>query len=568
MDHPTRRREQLESRHPRWEPRTLWQLLAGAAESYGERPLILTDEVTYTYAELEAWAGRLAAGLVELGVRPGEHVAMVVANQPEFVAIKFAIARIGAVAVPINFLLREAELAYVLRQSHAVALITMDRFRKLDYLAGLDTIMPGWVEQAGGEAFPALRHVVVFPMDGGEGSWQGLEELETLGSPQATEEIERRDRDADPNAYSEILYTSGTTGSPKGVLLTHDMVVRTAYGSAYSRALPDAHRMLYALPMYHVFGYVECLLATLFVGGAVVPRTVFDPADMLAAVAAHGANEIVCVPTMTFALLDEARANTYDLETLYVVFSSGGPAPDTIWEDIRTVLGPTEITTGYGQTETTAATTCSLPEGSDDYLRTTNGRLRDAGSAGDPELDGRLAVYRVVHVETRVPLSPGEKGEMLVRGPSVTPGYYDKPQETAEAFDADGWLLTGDIGILTQEDDIVLVGRVKESYRCGGEMIMPREVEQVLATHPSVAEAHVVGLSDARMGEVGCACIVAAPGAAPVAEQLIEHCAQHLARFKVPRHVLIVEPEDLPLTVTGRVQKFRLAELAQERLAT
>lgn len=562
MEHPNARRCLLEERHPTWRPLTLAKLLDDATETFGGASFVVTDERSWSYAEVASWSRELAAGLVHLGVAPGDHVAMVVANQPEFVAVKFAIAQVGAVAVPINFLLRDAELAYVLEQSDAVALVTMDRFRDLDYLATLDRIAPDWVTIAGGERFPKLRDVIVFPASGSTGPWRTLTDLAACGADTDREEVEIRIAEGAPGGYSDVLYTSGTTGSPKGVLFTHDMVVRTAYGAAYSRALPPEHRTVYALPMYHVFGYVECLMAVMFVGGSVVPRTVFDPVDLLDAVQRHRATEIVCVPTMTLAVLDEARCGSYDLSSLDVVFSSGGPSPDRIWDEIREVLQPQEITTGYGQTETTAATTCTLPEENDHFLRTTNGRLRDAGVAGEPALAGRLAVYRVVDVETREERARGERGELLVRGPIVTPGYYRKPEETAAAFDQEGWLRTGDIGAIDERDDIVLVGRVKESYRCGGEMVMPKEVELVLAEHPGVDQAHVVGLPDERMGEVGCACVVRHPGAPVEVEALIDHCAQRLARFKVPRHVVFVEADELPLTVTGRVQKFKLAELA------
>lgn len=548
-------------------PRTLAQALERATAAYAERPLVVTDQRVYTYGDIDAASTRLAAGLIELGVRPGEHVALTMANFPEFVVAKFAIAKAGAVTIPINFLFRAAEQRYVLDQSDAVALITMDRFRDLDYTAILDEIAPGWEQRGGAAQLPKLRDVVIHGVDGDyTGPARTLSALAESDSDTHAAELAARASAGDPNGYSDILYTSGTTGTPKGVLITHEMVLRTAYGAAYNRALRDGHTMLFALPMYHVFGYVECLLASLFVGGAIVPRAIFDPHDTLEAIGRHQADEIICVPTMTLALLAQAREHAYDLEPLRVVFSSGGVAPDSIWEQIREVLAPEEVTTGYGMTETTAATACTLPEGPDEYLHDTNGKLRDAGVAGDPELDGRLAIYKAVDPQTGADLPCGERGELMVRGPIVTPGYYRKPEETAAAFEQGGWLHTGDIGTIDEQGYIRLTGRLKESYRCGGEMVMPKEVETTLEQHPAVSQAHVVGIRNAKMGDVGCAFVVLATGASVTEQELIAFCAARLARFKVPRHALFVQTAELPLTATGRVQKFRLVEIAESLL--
>jgi fatty-acyl-CoA synthase len=546
---------------------TVAQALDVAAERYAERPLVLTDEHEYSYAEIQETSRRIAAGLIELGVKPGDKVAMVVANYPQFVTVKFGISAAGATAIPVNYLFRSAELKYVLHQSEAVALVTMDRFRDLDYVATLDEIAPGWEENGGGDEIPGLRDVIVFSPTGEyDGKARSLESLAATEVEAFADELDRRDREADPLGFSDILYTSGTTGAPKGVLITNEMVLRTAYGAAYNRALPDAHRMLFALPMYHVFGYIECLLASLFVGGAIAPLTVFDPADMLREIDRLQANEIICVPTMTLALLAEARRGDYDLGSLRVVFSSGGVQPESIWRDIRATLTPEEMTTGYGMTETTAATTCTLPEGADEWLVNSNGRLRDAGVAGDPELGGKLAIYKAIDLQSGEDLAPGERGELLVRGPIVTPGYFNKPEETEAVFTADGWMRTGDIGTIDAEGYLRLTGRLKESYRCGGEMVMPKEVELVLDAHPAVGQSHVIGVPDERMGEVGCAWVVPAAGAEVTEGELIEYCRERLARFKVPRHVIFTAAAELPVTATGRVQKFHLVEMAKERL--
>jgi fatty-acyl-CoA synthase len=561
------RRAALEARHPRWIPRTTAQQLDAAAAEFPGRPLILADDRDYSYAEVRDWSVRLAAGLIALGVRPGDRVAVDMANFPEVIALKFAVARVGAISVSVNFLLRHAELRYVLAQSGACVLITMDEFRSLDYLDALDRIAPDWERVAGSAALPDLRHVFVRATGGAPARGRPLADLVRLGEAVSDEEVLRRTAAADPFASSDLLYTSGTTGQAKGVLLQHDAVLRTGYACAYTRAFQDGRRVLFALPIYHVFGYVEATVAVLFAGGAVCPFPVFEPERMLAAIGRHQINELICVPAMTTVILEKARTGGYDLSSLATMFSSGAQHQPGLWARMLDVLGVDELFTAYGQTETTASVLCTQPGDPVERLMTTVGCPKPAGVAGDPLLGGTLGVYRAVDPATGADLPPGEVGELLVHGPLVTTGYYDKPQETAAAFTGDGWLRTGDLGRFDADGYLTLTGRIKESYRCGGELVMPVEVEAVLEEHPGVRSAHVVGIPHPRMGEVGCAWIVAAGPDSPEPTELISHCADRLARFKVPAVVLFTEPDALPVTVTGRVQKFRLAERAVTALA-
>jgi len=556
------RRAALEARHPRWIPRTTAQQLDAAAAEFPDRPLILTDDHAYSYAEVQDRSVRLAAGLIALGVRPGDRVAVDMANFPDVIALKFAVARVGAVSVSINFLLRHAELRYVLAQSGACTLITMDEFRGLDYLDALDRIAPGWEHDAGGSALPELRDVFVRGTSGIPARGRPLADLIRLGETVSDEDVRRRTADGDPYAASDLLYTSGTTGQAKGVLLQHDAVLRTGYACAYTRAFQDGRRILFALPIYHVFGYVEATVAVLFAGGAVCPFPVFEPERMLAAIRRHRINELICVPAMTSVILDKAGSGHHDLSSLATMFSSGAQHQPGMWAQMLEVLGVDELFTAYGQTETTASVLCTRPDDPVERLMTTVGCPKPAGVAGEPALGGTLGVYRAVDPATGADLPPGEVGELLVRGPLVTTGYYNKPQETAAAFTDDGWLRTGDLGRLDADGYLTLTGRSKESYRCGGELVMPVEVEAVLEEHPGVRSAHVVGIPHHRMGEVGCAWVVPAEPASPDPAELISYCADRLARFKVPAVVLFTEPDALPVTVTGRVQKFRLVEQA------
>lgn len=556
------RRAALEARHPRWEPMALHGALDAAAERWADRPLVITDDRTFTYGEMGDWSHRLARGLVALGINPGDHVGLEMANYPEFVACKLAISRVGAAAVPINFLNRRDELAYVLSQSRAAALIVMAGHRDLDYLSMLDDIAPGWERDGGGSLLPDLRSVVVFENEGGAGRPDALT-LDELDQ-KAPNDVELPE--VAPDSTADILYTSGTTGGPKGVLLTHDMLLRTAYGAAYGRGFEDGRRIHFAMPMYHVFGYVEGMLPVLFVGGAIIPHLSFAPVASLEAIEAHRATDMLAIPLMTQAVMDAQRERGADLRSLASLLSSGTATPPGLWDRIDAELACDEVTTGYGMSETTASSTVTRPDDGPEKRRTTNGRLRDVGAAGDPAYDGHLIVYRAVDPDTGRDLGRGAVGELQARGPGVTSGYWDKPEATAAAFTEDGWLRTGDLGMVDDEDYIYLVGRVKDCYRCGGEQVVPADVESLLLGHPGVEQALVVPVPDDRMGEVGAAFIVRRAGQQVEADELVAMATDRLARFKVPKHVLFIESSDIPVTASGRPRKFLLSELATTRL--
>ena len=273
-----RRREHITALFPEWTERSLGDWLAFCAERYADRPLVITDDRTTTYAEVDAWATRLADGLVALGLKPGEHVGIVMANYTEFVPVKFAVARAGGVAVPMNFLYREEELKYVLGQSECRILITMTGYADMDYPQMLDNIVPGWDSGAVSEELPLLRDVILFSTDGRtRAGVRTIEDLDTLGRENAGATA---GLDVDPRSLADILYTSGTTGSPKGVMIAHDAAQRTGYASALTRAFDDGWRVLFSLPCYHMFGYVEGLMAAMVVGGAVILQPKFDPAAL------------------------------------------------------------------------------------------------------------------------------------------------------------------------------------------------------------------------------------------------------------------------------------------------
>lgn len=555
------RRNALEERFVTWNPEPLGKFLETSSELFGDRPLVITDDRTLSYREVSSLADDLADGLYALGIRPGDHVAMLMANYIEFLPLKFAIAKVGAVAIPMNFLYRKEELAYVLAQSQCKALITMTGFSGLDYLNMLDEIVPGWSEGASHAGFPHLEHFVQLSTDGR--TREGLRTVEALAELGRANSGATRGLSISPDSIGDILYTSGTTGAPKGVLVTHDAVLRTGYASALTRGFEDGRRILFSLPCYHMFGYVEGILAAMMAGGAVVPLTRFSPQGYLAGIEKHSVTDILCVPTMTVAILEYEQRGDYDISTLDAVLSGSAPAPAWLWDKVAKELGASEIVTGYGMTECGGAMTLTLPEDSSDIMASSVGQTKWAGAAGLP--GGALTEYRTVDPITGSFMEPGEEGELVNRGPTNMLGYWDKPEETNAAL-RDGWLYSGDIGIVREDGYIEVTGRTKEMYKSGGELVMPKEIEELLSLHPDISQVYAIGIPDERWGEIGCVCIVRAPGATITKEEVLDICRDRLARFKVPKSVIFMDSEALPTTPTGKIQKFRLVKLAAEEI--
>lgn len=546
------RRDALRAQVPVWRPHTLSDRLDACAEQYGDRPLVLTDETQLSYAQVSAESRRLADGLAALGVRAGDRVGMIMANYPEFVTVKFAIARAGAIAVPINYFYREDELRFVLNDARCRVLVTMTAFRGLDYQSMLDKILSAW-----DSAICGSRCKVVLLDSGGRArpgclTVAGLAELGDQNCG-ASGDLTTR-----PDLPGDMLYTSGTTGSPKGVLVTHDAVLRTAYASALTRAYEDGRRVLFSLPCYHMFGYIEGLLSVMFAGGAVVPHTTFSADGYFAGIEAHRAGDILCVPTMAVALAESPARKDYDLSSLRAILCGSAPAPIWLWHKIEDDFGVSEIVTGYGMTECGGAMTLTRPEDPLELTAQTVGKPKMAGSASIPGTDA-LVTYCTVDPDSGAELAPGKEGELVSSGPATMLRYWNRPAETAATL-RHGRLFSGDLGTVRADGYLQVTGRSRELYKSGGELVMPKEIEDLLAAHDDISQVFAAGMVDDRWGEIGCVVVVPAPGATVTRDDVLDICRDKLARFKVPKRVVFYRAEDLPVTATGKVQKFKLAE--------
>jgi fatty-acyl-CoA synthase len=555
------RRFALQNRYPSWPETTVDRHLWHVAQEFPDRPLVHSDDHTWTYQEVNDRSERLAVGLRACGVVAGDRVALVVANHPEFIPLVMAVWRLGAAAIPVNFLFKAQELAYVVGQSRCRVVVTMDAFRGLDYVAAFDEFAPGWRDGKCAE-FPDLARVVVMGA-----APEGVLDLQGLAVLGASERVDFSP--AAPTDAAVVMYTSGTTGLPKGVIQTHDGLLRTAYSTAHHRAFEDGRRILFALPLYHAFGLVEGFLASTFVGGGIIPQLAFDPGSTLAGIERHRASDALLVPTMSVALLEHPTRNSFDLSSMRSVLAAAAPTPVWVWQQLRDLFNVDEVCTGYGMTETTASTTLTCPGDALDVVNTTVGRPKIAGRAGLEQFGGAAVEYAIVDPFTGELLPAGTEGELVARGPVTTPGYFANIEETAKLLLPNGWVRSGDLGRIRADGYLVLTGRSKELYKSGGELVSPKEVEGVLVEYESIAQAYVVGLPDDRWGEVGCAWLVLEPGVAePNPHDIIEWCRPRLAKFKLPRHVLFLTADALPMTPTGKVQKFHLVTMAQQRLSS
>ena len=542
------RRAGMECRHPAWVPMPLDRYLARAVSEFADRPLVITDELVMSYAEVDAAATRIAQMLRNRGVKPGDRVAMLMANYPITVALLFGIWRAEATAVPLNTLYRPEELGFVLAQSRPRLLIAMTRFLKRDYLTEIPAILPDGVDLLFYDPESPATSDLAAAID-------AVTMIEPVGLADAG------------RIPAVIMYTSGTTGSPKGVMQTHDNLLRAAYAGAHHQAFEDGRRAIFSLPLYHGFGLVVGLLSGIVVGGSIVPLPRFDPHAMLAGIGRHRATYLMGVPTMTVAMLEVAEQQAFDLSSLTAIHSAAAPTPSWVWRRIQEGFGCGEIFTSYGQTEATATIICTQPGDDLEVVATTQGIIVKGGVAGIAERGGDIAEFRIVDPTSGADSPPGTPGEIWTRGPMNSLGYLDRPADTAALFAEGGWLRTGDRGYFREDGNLLLTGRIKESFKSRGELVSPKEIEEVITTHSAIREAYVIGMPDDRYGECGCAWLVSAGPVAPSVADVTAYLAERLPRYKMPRDIWFIDSADLPKTGTGKVQKNLLKERAERLLA-
>ncbi len=516
---------------PLWEM-TIGQVLDRTVERCGDDLALVSchQAKRFTWRELRMQANCVASGLWSRGIRPGDRVGLWSTNCVEWVMVHLACVLTGAILVNVNPAYRSHELAFTLRKSRMKALFLWESDNRAEYSQIL-------AEARRDHALP-LEHVIFF----GSPDWQEL--LRVL--PEVQPAIH-------PQDVANIQYTSGTTGMPKGVMLTHRNQVNNGRMLAQGMGYSERDRICVPVPMYHCFGCVIGTMSALASGAAIIlPNWSFDARATLAAIAAERATSLYGVPAMFIAELGLPDFASFDLSSLRTGMMAGAPCPVEVMKRVISAMHCRELTIGYGQTESTPVVTMSA---ADDPLEV---RVATVGKALP------CTEMKIVSPLDGSTLPRGQQGEVCARGYMVMKGYDDEPDTTARAVDREGWLHTGDLGVMRDDGYIHLTGRAKDMIIRGGENVYPREVEDFLYTHPKVAEAQVVGIPDSRLGEVVLAWIRLKPGTSASEDEIRTFCAGQIAYFKIPQHIRFVD--QFPMTVTGKIQKFRIREIEiQER---
>ena len=539
------RLEELDRLYPRWEKKTIWEYFLDTAGRFPDREFLAArGRQSYTYRQAREEGIKIARGLLAAGVRPGDHVAVQMENSPEQIFTALAAAAVRAVKISVNTGLSAVELKFILEQSEADYLITDCELK--------DNV-----------PYDHLKGVIFLSGSGGkpEAAVTGWEEFLAAGQKEVLEDTSK---ELHGDEASDIIYTSGSTKAPKGVVLTHDMLMRSAFASCRNRGFELGRRIYVPLPMFHVYGYVEGLLAAILVGGTVLLRRgKFLAGEALDFMEETRANDILSVPAQMMALINELRERPRKLAHLHAVYCSAAMCPAWIWPAIRETLGVSDVITGYGMTEVCGASMQTAPDDSDEILQTRVGKLLPAGCSGLARFGGYQLAYRVVDRKTQQDCPPGEVGELWCKGAVVTKGYFKRDQANRRVFTDDGWFKTGDCGCFDEKGYLIFAGRVDDMYKINGENVSPQFLEEVLSQCDQIHTVAITGVPDQKHGSVGAAFIQLYEDSPVNREKAESYARAHLAKFQVPKYFIYMKQEDWPRTASGKIQKFHLKEMAR-----
>ena len=517
---------------------TIPQNLARTVAAHGGRDALVSVEqgLRYTYDEFAEEVDRVARGLMAIGVAVGDRVGIWSPNYAEWALVQYATARMGAILVTINPAYRSSELEYVLNQSGISVLVAVESFATSDYRSMIDEV---W------SRVPAERVVYIHTADWGE--------LLAASDAVSAEQMEERTAQLQPDDAINIQYTSGTTGFPKGATLSHRNILNNGLFIGEACKYTELDRVCIPVPFYHCFGMVLGNLACTTHGSAmVIPAAGFNPAATLRAVAQERCTSLYGVPTMFIAELGDPGLADYDLSSLRTGIMAGSPCPIEVMRQVVEQMNMREVTIAYGMTETSPVSTQTSADDPLEKRVTTVGRVH-------PHVEIRIA-----DPDTGETVPRGTGGEFLTRGYSVMLGYWNDPERTTEAIDSDGWMHTGDLAVMDDEGYVSIVGRIKDMIIRGGENVYPREVEEFLYTHPDIVDVQVIGVPDVRYGEEVMAWVQLRDSADITDENIREFCRASIAHYKVPRYIKFTD--SFPMTITGKIQKFKMREQSIEEL--
>ncbi|MCP1292363.1 AMP-binding protein [Chromobacterium sp. S0633] len=536
---------------------TIGQLFDQTCREHGRREALVVrhQQIRWSYEELREQVDRLACGLIRLGLKPGDRIGIWSQNNAEWVLTQFATAKAGLIMVNINPAYRRSELEYALSKVGCRALILSPSFKSSDYLAMAADLLPELAASEPGRlksaAMPQLEIVIRL----GRQRTPGMFNFADLMAAPSAEEKAGLQRLGETLQFDDVIniqFTSGTTGSPKGATLTHHNILNNAYFAGAAMAFGPDDRLCIPVPLYHCFGMVLGTLLCLSHGAAMVfPAESFDAQEVLRTVQEEGCTGLHGVPTMFISVLDRPDFSDYDVSTLRTGIMAGSPCPIEVMKRVTSQLNMSQVTIGYGMTETSPLSFQSATDTPLDKRVATVGRIH-------PHVE-----VKIVDVEGRI-TPRGQSGELCTRGYSVMPGYWGDPAKTAEAIDAAGWMRTGDLAEMDADGYVNIVGRVKDMVIRGGENIYPREVEEFLYRHPKIQDVQVIGVPDERFGEELCAWIRLRDGESADADDIRAFCQGQIAHYKIPRYIEFVD--SFPMTITGKIQKFVMREKMKEKL--
>ena len=506
---------------------TVPELVRAAAQRYGDREAVVEGRTRITYTELGERVERAAAACIATGVEPGDRVAVWAPNTLDWIVSALGAVTAGAVLVPLNTRFKGTEAAYILQRSRARLLFVTGTFLGTSYVASL---------RRSEVRLPALERVVVLA-DTAPDDYLTWKDFLASGEGISPAAVRERADTITPTTPSDIIYTSGTTGRPKGAVITHAQTLRCYAIWSDLAGLREGDRYLIVNPFFHTFGYKAGIIACLMRGATMVPQPVFNVDTVLANIAAERISVLPGPPTLHQSLLDHPSRNAHDLSPLRLVVTGAAVVPLQLVERLRTELGIATVLTAYGLSEASGIVTMCRTGDPADVIASTSGRA-------------------IPGTEVRVLADPGTPGEVLVRGFNVMAGYFEDPDTTAVTITPDGWLRTGDIGVLDDAGNLRITDRIKDMFIVGGFNAYPAEIEQLLGLHPDVADVAVIGVPDPRLGEVGKAYAVRRPGATVTADDLIAWSRREMANYKVPRAVEFVA--ELPRNASGKVLKGEL----------
>jgi len=534
---------------------TLGAMLDEIAERWPDNDaLIYVDrDFRLSYRQFKDLTDKFAKGLMALGVQKGEKVAVWATNVPYWVALQFATAKIGAVLLTVNTSYKKEEVRYLLTQSHCENLFVMDGFRDTDYIQVINELVPEVRTSPRGnlrsKEFPHLKRALFLGQEKHCGMYS-VPEVLSMAAMVGDEEYEARQATLDPDDVVNMQYTSGTTGFPKGVMLTHKSILNNGFFIGENQRFTEKDRVCIPVPLFHCFGCVLGVLACVTHGAAMVILEQFKPIDVMAAVDEERCTALYGVPTMFIAVLTHKLFDRFDYSSLRTGIMAGSPCPVKVMRDVMDKMNMREITICYGLTEASPVMTQTR---TDDGMRE---RTETVGKAM-PHIE-----VSVVDPETNAPLPPGEQGEVVCRGYNIMKGYYDNDKATRETIDPDGWLHSGDLGVMDEKGYLSITGRLKDMIIRGGENIYPREVEEFLYGMEGVEDVQVVGVPSPKYGEQVGAFIRLSEDVELEPEHVKDFCRGKIAWHKIPKYVAFVD--DYPMTASGKIQKFKLRDMAAE----